>query len=157
MRRVVTSFLKPSRTVSSEAYNHDINAMVAGQVPFTQSRRKPFYIDETVLPPSYEEAFNLVRRANDFFMLLPPEVREVFRNDPAVLSEALGDPKRQDELRKLGVLPPLPVTVGSSHKAPVGPRKAAVKPPEGGAGAAKGSGGREPPVARKRDNDDDDD
>lgn len=106
-KRSLIVFRKPSKTVKSQGYEADINNMVKGLTPFTQSRRQPFYVDETIFPATYEQHFNQVLAAQDAFMSLPPDVREHFQNDPASLSAALADPKRQGELRDLGVLPPL--------------------------------------------------
>lgn len=139
-RKVVQKFTKPSRTVSSEAYNHDINAMIAGKVPFTQSRRQPFYIDETVLPESFEAARDLVLSAQGAFMRLAPEIREKFANDPALLARALADPRNHAALTEMGVLEPQsakpPVPPAKPPEAPKGPQG----DPEGG---TQGSGGRE--------------
>jgi phage internal scaffolding protein len=106
-RKVQLKFTKPSKTVKSAAYEADINNMVSGKTPWTQSK-SAFYIDETILPESYEEAFNMVREAQDAFMSLPPQIRAQFANDPARLSKALSDPSQHDALRELGILPPLP-------------------------------------------------
>lgn len=103
-RRVQVHFDKPSRTVSSASYDTDLNRMVAGLVPFSQSRQS-FYIDETILPAGYEQALNLVLDAQEAFMQLPPNIRERFDNDPAALAKALGDPRQQEILRELGLLP----------------------------------------------------
>jgi len=105
--RVKKMFTKPSRTVRSQAYDCNINNMVAGKVPFTQTRRQPFYLDETVLPSNYEEQFNAVLAVQEAFMSLPPDTRQVFQNDPGRLIAALDDPSRQEQLRSLGILPPV--------------------------------------------------
>lgn len=118
-KRVKVDFTKPSKTVRSQAYETDINNMVKGLVPFSQSRRKSFYIDETVLPSSYEEHYNAVADAQFAFMQLPPDIRERFANDPALLARAFGDPSQHAYLRELGLLEPLPTS---------NPRQA---PPEG--------------------------
>lgn len=97
-------FTEPSRTVNSQAYEADINNMVAGLTPFTQSKRGSYYINETDLPQNYEDHFNAVLAAQDTFMQLPPDVRERFGNDPAALAAALADPSRRRELEDLGVI-----------------------------------------------------
>jgi len=120
--------VRPSKTVRSQAFETDINNMVKGLTPFTQHRRPAFFIDETILPQDYLQQFNAVLAAQDAFMLLPPDVREKFHNDPAELAGALGDPSRQDELRELGVIAPLQNTPPTSKKATPGPSS----PPSGG-------------------------
>lgn len=137
-RSTAKHFSKPSRTVKSQAYECDINNMVKGLTPFTQSRRQSFFIDETLLPLNYEEQFNAVLRAQDSFMLLPPDVRQVFKNDPAVLAEALSDPSQHARLVELGVLP-------SPSSTPAKEGERSEPAPKG----AKGSGGREPPAAKQ--------
>jgi hypothetical protein len=108
-----------SLTVHSQAYDCDINNMVKGLVPFSQATRPAFFIDETNLPSSYEDQFNAVAAAQDAFLLLPPDVRQAFDNDPAVLAKALGDPSQTDRLVKLGVIPaPPPSAAKPSQKAP---------------------------------------
>lgn len=106
-RKGALVFKQSSRTIKSQAYETDINNMVKGITPFTQRIRPGFYIDETILPYNYEAQFNAVLQAQEAFMLLPPDVRSKFDNDPALLADALGDFSRHDELRSLGVLPPL--------------------------------------------------
>lgn len=129
----------PSRAVHSQSYDTDINNMVKGLVPFTQARRPGFYIDETILPASYEEQFNNVLQAQDAFMLLPPDVREKFSNDPAELAAALADPSRQQELRDLGVIAPLPVDNSRGEPNAKPSEKAQPKPPEPPAGSSEGA------------------
>lgn len=122
-RKGALLFPNPSKTVKSQAYETDINNMVMGLTPFTQLRRPAFYIDETILPASYEDQFNQVLAAQDAFMTLPPDVREKFHNNPAELAQALGDHRRQDELRELGVIapatPPTPEQPDPSTGSPV--------------------------------------
>lgn len=103
-RRSTVSFKLPSKVVNSAAYESDINAMVAGKVPYS-TVKKTFYIDETTLPESYEAAFNEVLAAQDAFMTLPPHIREAFNNDPAELARALADPKALPKLKALGLVP----------------------------------------------------
>lgn len=112
---------KPSKTVRSQAYETDINNMVKGLTPFTQQRRPAFFIDETVLPPDYVSHFNAVLQAQEAFMGLPPEVRELFHNDPAELAEALSDPRNHKRLQELGILPPATPPTPAKPEAPQGP------------------------------------
>lgn len=132
-------FEKPGRTIHSQSYETDINNMVKGLTPFTQARRPAFFIDETILPLNYEQHFNAVIQAQDAFMLLPPDVRQKFDNDPAVLADALADPSRHQELRDLGVIQPL--TVSSPPGEPNAKRSetAKPKPPAPPVGASEGA------------------
>lgn len=114
-------FTKSSKTVRSQAYECDINNMVKGITPFTQARRPGFYIDETILPPNYEAQFNAVLEAQEAFMLLPPEVRAEFHNDPALLAKALGDPAAQKRLQELGIIDPATTPTPAKPKGPQGP------------------------------------
>lgn len=120
-RRGALKFKKPSKTVRSQAYECDINNMVKGLTPFTQSRRPGFFIDETILPENYEAQFNAVLAAQDAFMKLPPEVREEFHNNPANLAKALGDPKAQKRLQELGIIEPATTPTPAKPEAPQGP------------------------------------
>lgn len=117
-RATAMIFRKPSKTARSQAYECDINNMVKGLTPFTQAKRPGFYIDDTVLPQNYEEQFNAVLEAQEAFMLLPPDVREQFHNDPAKLARALSDPSQHEALRALGILPPLPTPQTAPPSAP---------------------------------------
>lgn len=117
-KRTKLIFTEPSKAINSQAYETDINNMVMGLTPFTQSRRPAYYIDETILPASYEEQFNAVLAAQEAFMMLPPEVRERFDNDPAELSKALGNPALQKELEELGVIGPTPTPVPPAKPIP---------------------------------------
>lgn len=105
-KRVTLKCEDPSLAVHSQAYETDINNMVKGLTPFTQSRRRMFYIDETILPLNYEAQYNAVIQAQDAFMELPPQVREMFKNDPALLAAALGDPSQVKRLVELGIMNP---------------------------------------------------
>lgn len=56
----------------------------------------------------FQEAMGVVRQAEEAFQALPAAVRERFGNDPAALLAAVHDPDAAEELRKLGILKPLP-------------------------------------------------
>jgi len=115
------TFSKPSKTVRSQAYETDINNMVKGLTPFTQSRRPGFFIDETILPQNYEAQFNAVLAAQNAFMQLPPDIREEFHNDPAELSRALGNPAAQKRLQELGIVPSATTPTPAKPEGPLGP------------------------------------
>jgi len=129
-------FTKPSRTVRSQAYEADINRMVKGQTPFTVSKRKPFYIDETVLPDYYEAAFNTVLAAQSAFMTLPPRIRQMFGNDPAQLSRALADPALRHKLIELGIIQ-APAPGDEKGESPPSTAPAQPNPAPADAGAVK--------------------
>lgn len=135
-------FTKPSRTVRSQAYETDINNMVKGLTPFTQRKRPGFFVDETNLPLNYEAQFNAIQEAHEAFMLLPPEIRELFGNDPANLSRALGDPSNHAKLRELGIIKPL----GQDNPPAEQKQGEAAQPPKGAkvAEGGAGSGGVSP-------------
>lgn len=115
-RRTAKIFTKPSKTVRSQAYETDLNRMVQGLTPFTQHKQPGYYIDETLLPLNYEDQFNMLQDAQAAFMQLPPDVRERFHNNPAILARALGDPRQQEALRELGVIAPLPPSPPSPER-----------------------------------------
>lgn len=103
-----------SLTHHSQAYETDINNMVKGAVPWSIRQKSPFFIDETLLPDNYEELHNLIQSAQQQFMLLPPEIRARFQNDPAKLAQALGDPRRHQELVDLGLIQGEPTPTGGA-------------------------------------------
>lgn len=75
--------------------------------------------------PSYRDALDFVREADEMFLGLDPNVRARFRNDPQELLSFLADDKNREEAVKLGILPP-PEAKDASPKA-----KAPEKAPEG--------------------------
>lgn len=127
--RSALEFQMPSKTEHSEAYNTDINAMLAGSIPVTSARRS-FYVDETSFPEGAEEAFNTMLAAQEAFFSLPATVREKFANDPQRLANALKDPSKHAALRDLGILPPL--AEAAPKRAPNAGEGAASAAPEGG-------------------------
>lgn len=54
--------------------------------------------------PDYQTSLNLVRAAEQQFMLLPADMRERFDNDPSKMVEFLSDSKNRDEAVALGML-----------------------------------------------------
>lgn len=66
----------------------------------------PFYGDVSDLV-DYKEALNVIKRANELFMDMSPEIRERFDNDPAKMLEFLENKDNLPEAIELGmVLPP---------------------------------------------------
>lgn len=102
----------PSLTRQSDADDCDINVMMAryqttGQEPRVNPRQPQWGDFSSV--PGYQEALNIVRQADEDFMLLDAEVRERFGNDPAGMLRFLSDESNRDEAIRLGlVTPPAP-------------------------------------------------
>lgn len=58
--------------------------------------------------PTYQEALNVVARAQTMFEALPSSVRDRFANDPKKLMAFLSDKANLEEARKLGLVKPAP-------------------------------------------------
>lgn len=59
--------------------------------------------------PSFQEAQNIIIKAEEQFSLLSAEARKKFDNDPAKFLEFCGDEKNKDEMIKMGLAkPPAP-------------------------------------------------
>jgi len=52
----------------------------------------------------FQTAMNAVREAQENFMLMPPELRARFNNDPQRLMAFLDDDSNRDEAKKLGLM-----------------------------------------------------
>lgn len=92
------------------------------------------YGDFTNTPSSYQEAVEIVFRAQEMFASVPAKIRARFGNDPAEFLSFVEDPANIEELRQLGLAKP----------APAAPPAAAVVPSAGAApsmGAAPASSG----------------
>lgn len=100
--------LKPSRTKQSMRSDSDINKIVArGRlVGFLPPRnREPIYADVSNVP-SYEDAFNRVRLAQEAFRRLPSELRDHLGHNPKNLLPFLADVKNREVAEKYGLLKP---------------------------------------------------
>lgn len=64
--------------------------------------------------PDYRSAFDYVKRADEAFMRLPPNVRTRFDNDPAAFLDFVDNPANLDELVAMGLAEP---KVSSPEKA----------------------------------------
>lgn len=109
----------PSLTQQQFAEDADINVMmtrfgITGHMP--QSLRMPSYGDFTGVS-DFRTAMDVVTRAQNEFMTLPPDIRARFGNDPHQLISFLEDPKNADDARKLGLLNPLRGDGGSAPMA----------------------------------------
>lgn len=102
--------LDPSLTQQQFVDDADINTIVArfgltGQMP--ENLRFPEYGDFTGIN-NLQDALNVGRAAQEQFMLIPPEVRAEFNNDPAVFLDAVHDERNLPRLRELGLAKALP-------------------------------------------------
>lgn len=107
-RRVQIFFTEPSLTKQQFKDEADINKIIAkykktGMPTNYLNNREPVYRDVSSVP-SYQEALDVVRTAQDTFMAMPSNVRSRFDNDPAKLLAFLQDPANAEEGVKLGLL-----------------------------------------------------
>lgn len=70
---------------------------------------------------SYREVLEVIQRAQEGFMALPPSVREKFGNDPVQLMDFAADPAHLPELEELGIVEK---TAKPVEPAPAEPAKA---------------------------------
>ena len=104
--------LDPTLTQQQYKDEVDINTIarnfgITGQLPVNV--RMPSYGDFSDVH-DFQSAMNAVRRANESFMQMQPEVRERFANDPQRFVAFCSDPANRDEAVKLGLAyPPKPV------------------------------------------------
>lgn len=102
----------PSLTIQASKEEVDINTIVARALSGADvshvNDRVARYGDFSDVP-SYQDALNLVKRAEGMFGELPANVRERFANDPSRMVVFLQDPANQDEAIKLGLAVAKPV------------------------------------------------
>lgn len=143
-----------SRTQQSMKDEADINVIVkrfnaTGMLP--QSRLPPKYGDFTGVG-TFQEAQIILRQATESFMRLPAAVRKRFDNDPAAFVDFATDPENLPELRKMGLVDPLPEPTIEleANSSPRGSKdgnesgkdvRAANKASAGGAGGERGDSG----------------
>lgn len=101
----------------SEAGEVDINTIVdrfsrTGTIPIVN--QQPLYEDVSHVG-DYREALERVKLADAAFMMLPPQVRSRFSNDPAEFLDFCSNPENRDEAVKLGLM---------AEKAPEAPASA---------------------------------
>lgn len=99
----------PGLTKQADAKDCDINSIFkryekTGQLP-DMIVREPRYGDFSSVP-SYQEAINIVRHAEEQFANLDVHLRNRFENDPVKFLEFCQDTKNLDEMEKLGLLSP---------------------------------------------------
>lgn len=106
---------KPSKTMQHFANEANINtimerAMRTGMIGTPEDlARKMNYIDVSKNTDFLEIHQNVMRAQRDFLQI-PSKIRKHFRNNVAEMLMALDDPNRRDELEKIGLLKPKPVT-----------------------------------------------
>lgn len=111
--------VRPGRTVQAEKDSCDINKILerytrTGQLP-DMIRREPRYGDFSEVP-TFQEALEVVQRAETQFAGLSARVRERFHNEPAEMLAFCSDPKNAEEMIKLGLaLPAKPVELSPSQ------------------------------------------
>ena len=66
-----------------------------------------FFVDVSDVG-DYREALDNVIQAQALFMQLPAVIRARFENDPAAFLDFASDPTNEDQMREMGLLPPLP-------------------------------------------------
>lgn len=135
--RVHTVNDEPSRTDTSWQDECDVNCIIeryhkTGHVSHSASRTGA-YLD-VVGMQDLPETIMKIRKAEEDFMRLTPEVRKVFNNDMTQMSAWLSDPKNDEEAVKLGLKN---WKKGAEPKIKVGP----AKPPAESNAVGGGSGG----------------
>lgn len=95
-----------SRARQSEKERCDVNKIMAkyqrtGVIPMDM--RQAAFADVSQVS-DYRTALDNVRRAKEFFMTLPPKVRQRFMNDPAEFLDFVGNPENRGELEELGLV-----------------------------------------------------
>lgn len=114
----------PGHTRQSEKESCDINNIVAAAVrgEFVQNLKSsmPQFLDLTGLP-NYQEALDLVIKAQETFMELPAKIRTRFDNNPGKFVDFMSTPGNETEARLLGLLEPLSEVEKSSATTPAEP------------------------------------
>lgn len=103
------------RTKQSFRDRVNINTIIAkhrrtGMIEHLNAKA-PFYGDVSEFV-DYQTCMEKVKRANELFMLMSPEVRDKFENDPQQMISFLSDEKNMDEAVRLGMVkakPPVEV------------------------------------------------
>lgn len=104
-----------SLAVQSQKEEADINTIVrnfgvTGQLP--QGVRVPSYGDFDGVD-DYRTAIDAVRAAEASFLAMPSALREKLGHDPARLVDYCADPANLEEMRSLGLAPPVAVVADS--------------------------------------------
>lgn len=99
---------EPSLTKQDQAEACDINRIIrqysaTGVWSHVNERAQQGVYADLASAPDYQDALNIIARANEAFESLPASVRERFQNDPARFLDFLQDPTNVDEAIKLGL------------------------------------------------------
>lgn len=118
-----TGVVTPSLTQQSFAEEVDINTIVkrfglTGQLP--QAIRAPTYGDFDDIP-SYHQAQNAIRQADEAFRAMPADVRYRFGNDPGRFVDFVSDENNRAEAIRLGLVVPAVVVEPAAPPAPPAP------------------------------------
>lgn len=109
---------KEGRTIQSAADETDINTIVRrmglGQLPPVTARIP--MTGEFAEVFDFQSAMNLVNDANEAFSQLPANLRYRFNNNPGEFLQYMETPGHEDELRGMGILPPIPVATPEPPK-----------------------------------------
>jgi len=101
----------PTMTKQAHIAECDINNIIksftlTGQIAHIRDHAEQGVYADVSTAVDYQEAMSIVMSAGQAFATLPSQVRERFKNDPALFLEAMHDPSREGELRELGLLQP---------------------------------------------------
>jgi len=96
------------------------------------TKRSPAFVDVSFVG-DYRQAVENVRIADEMFMELPSAVRSEFDNDAAEFLDFCTNPDNEDEMRDMGLLPPLDVedVEEPGPSGPGDPEPKAPDPPDG--------------------------
>jgi len=102
----------PSMTRQEFADDCDINVLMAhyerNAVLPPSNSKSPAYFDASAVP-DFREALDIAREAEEAFMRVPAVVRKELDNDVHKFVEYANDPANVENLRKWGLVEPLPV------------------------------------------------
>lgn len=138
--RFQTINTEDSLTQQSDAKECNINVIVkqfikTGQIP--QVQLQPLYGDFSEAG-DYKTALDMVRAADEAWLLVPADVRKHFDQDPQAFIAYASDPKNLEQMRKWKLAPP--GEQPSSQETPSTPSTSATAAPAPGAAAAPTSG-----------------
>lgn len=123
----------PSLTKQSEAMDCDVNVIIARYTKTADpslllQNVGGIYADVSAIG-DFATCQQIIRNAQEAFDALPAEIRDYFRNDPALLAGALDDPEMRSELERLGILEPKPSGTPSASAPTDGPENSSSPAP----------------------------
>lgn len=142
--RVQSVNTSKSLTQQGDAKSCDINVIMRkhqqGQLVSHVVTQQGIYGDFANMPQSYHDAQNQVIAAQEMFMTVPAEIRAKFNNDPGLFLAFVQDPRNEDEMRDLGLLPSKLTAEPSSTPPPAAAQdpERGETPPEGDSTPPKG-------------------